>query len=56
MKTYFVFKDGKLVTVIQTKNDNVFNAQIKHLLIDYDYIVEDPQEVEKQIAEWKREQ
>lgn len=50
LKTIFVFEKDKLVTVILTKK-----AEIKHLLLSYDYLVEDPQEAEKQIAEWKQQ-
>lgn len=47
MKTYFGFKNGKLVTVVQTRADNYEDA------IDVDYTVENPNDAESQIARWK---
>jgi hypothetical protein len=40
--TYFGFKNGKLISVLQSTNGT--------------YFVEDPQEPEKQIDKWKQEQ
>lgn len=54
MRTYLLFKDGKLVTVVQTKANNIALVQIRNMLIDYDYLVEDPQDADKQIEEWKK--
>jgi hypothetical protein len=47
--TYFGFKDGKLVSVLQTLNGNVKEA------LDCNYYVEEPREVEQQIKNWKKE-
>ena len=47
--TYFGFKDGKLVSVLQTVNDDVKEA------VDCTYYITDPKEVEKQIKKWKRQ-
>lgn len=56
MYTYLIFKYGKLVTVIQSIEDNINEVKGEQaLLVDYDYIIKDPQEAEKQIAEWKSE-
>ena len=49
MNTYFVFRKGKLVSVVQTSDDSFESA------IDGDYVIENPQDVEKQISDWKRE-
>ena len=46
---YFGFRHGKLVTVIQSTMDNVEDA------IDCNHFVADPQEVEKQIIDWKKQ-
>lgn len=47
MNTYFGFKNRKLVTVVQTTED-CFDCAI-----DMDYVISNPQDAEKQIAEWK---
>jgi hypothetical protein len=47
--TYFGFKNGKLVSVLQSVNDDAKNA------IDCTYYITEPQEVEKQIEKWKKE-
>jgi len=48
IRTYFGFKNGKLVSVLQSLNGDVKKA------VDCIYITE-PQEVEKQIEKWKKE-
>jgi len=45
--TYFGFRHGKLETIILSVRENVSAA------IDCNYYVDDPQEAEKQIEEWK---
>jgi hypothetical protein len=45
--TYFGFRHGKLTTVILSTMDNVEDA------IDCNRYVDDPQDAEKQIEEWK---
>jgi hypothetical protein len=47
--TYLGFKNGKLVSVLQSVNGNVKEA------VDCNYYVKDPQEVDKQIDQWKKE-
>ena len=47
--TFFGFKNGKLVSVLQSVSDDVKEA------IDCTYYVAEPQEVEKQIEKWKKE-
>ena len=47
--TYFGFKNGKLVSVLQSVNGDVKKA------IDCNYYIIEPQEVEKQIEKWKTE-
>lgn len=47
--TYFGFKKGKLVSVLQSLNGNVTEA------LDCNYYVREPQEVEQQIEKWKKE-
>ena len=47
--TYFGFKNGKLVSVLQSVNADVKEAT------DWNYCVREPQEVEKQIENWKKE-
>lgn len=49
MHVSFGFKDGKLVTVILSKNKDRESA------IDCDYYIENPQDAEKQIEKWRRE-
>lgn len=47
--TYFGFKNGKLISVLQSVNADAKNA------IDCTYYIAEPQEVEKQIEKWKKE-
>jgi len=47
--TYFGFKNGKLVSVLQSVNADVKEA------IDWNYCVREPHEVERQIEKWKTE-
>ena len=47
--TYFGFKNGKLVSILQTVNGDVKNA------VDCNYYITEPQEVEKQIDKWKKD-
>ena len=47
--TYFGFKNGKLVSVLQSVNGDAKKA------IDCTYYITEPQEVEKQIEKWKKE-
>lgn len=47
--TYLGFKNGKLVSVLQSVNDDVKEAA------NCSYYITDPQEVEKQIQQWKKE-
>lgn len=47
--TYLGFKNGKLVSVLQSVNADVKEAT------DWNYCVSEPQEVEKQIEKWKKE-
>jgi hypothetical protein len=47
--TYFGFKNGKLVSVLQSVNDDAKKA------IDCTYYITEPQEVKKQIEKWKKE-
>ena len=47
--TYFGFKNGKLVSILQTVNENVKKA------VDCNYYIIEPQEVEKQIGKWKKD-
>lgn len=47
--TFFGFRNGKLVTVVQSTIEDYTDAT------DLYMIVENPQDAEKQIAEWKRE-
>jgi len=46
--TYFGFRGGKLVTVIQSTMDNLRDA------MDCPHFVDNPQDAEKQIMEWKK--
>ena len=46
--TYFGFKNGKLVSVLQSVNDDVKKA------VNCAYYIAEPQEGEKQIEEWKK--
>ena len=47
--TYFGFKNGKLVSILQTMNGDVKKA------LDCNYYITEPQEVEKQINKWKKD-
>ncbi len=47
--TYFGFKNGKLVSVLQSVDKNVKKA------VDCSYYIAEPQEVETQIQKWKKE-
>jgi len=47
--TYLGFKDGKLVSVLQSVDDDVKKA------VNCTYYITEPQEVEKQIEAWKKE-
>jgi hypothetical protein len=49
IRTYFGFKNGKLVSVLQSVNGDVKKA------VDCTYYIMEPQEVEKQIEKWKKE-
>ena len=46
---YFGFRHGKLVTIIQSTMDNVEDA------IDSNYFIDNPQDAQKQIEEWKKQ-
>jgi hypothetical protein len=47
--TYFGFKNGKLVSVLQSVNGDAKKA------VDCTYYITEPQEVEKQMEKWKKE-
>jgi hypothetical protein len=47
--TYFGFKNGKLVSVLQSVNGDVKKA------VNCTYYITEPREVEKQIEKWKKE-
>lgn len=47
--TYLGFKQGKLVSVLQSVNDDVKDA------VNCTYYIAEPQEGEKQIEKWKKE-
>jgi hypothetical protein len=47
--TYFGFKKGKLVSVLQSLDNDAKKA------LDCNYCIAEPQEFERQINEWKRE-
>ena len=47
--TYFGFKNGKLVSVLQSVDKDVKKAT------DCTYYITEPQEVEAQIQKWKKE-
>ena len=49
IRTYFGFKNGKLVSVMHSVNSDVKKTP------DCNYYIIDPQEVEKQIEKWKKE-
>lgn len=50
LTTFLGFRKGKCITIVQTTLDNVENA------FHVDYFVANPQDAEKQIAEWKSSQ
>ncbi len=47
--TYLGFKNGKLVSVLQSVKGDVKEA------VNCTYYIAEPQEVEKQIEKWKKE-
>jgi hypothetical protein len=47
--TYFGFRNGKLVSVLQSVNGDVKKA------VDCTYYITEPQQVEKQVEKWKKE-
>jgi len=47
--TYFGFKNGKLVSVLQSVDGDVKKA------VDCNYYIKEPQEADKQIEKWKKE-
>ena len=47
--TYFGFKKGKLVSVLQSLDNDAKKA------FDCNYCISEPQEFERQIDEWKRD-
>ena len=47
--TYFGFKKGKLVSVLQSLDSDAKKA------LDCNYCITEPQDLERQIDEWKRE-
>lgn len=47
--TYLVFRNGKLISVVQS------TVEVFESAIDGDYVIDNPQEPEKQISQWKRE-
>lgn len=47
--TFLVFRNGKLITVVQSTVDIYESA------IDGDYVIDNPNEADKQIAQWKSE-
>jgi hypothetical protein len=49
IRTYFGFKDGKLVSVLQSVNNDVTKA------IDCTYFISEPHDADNQIAKWKKE-
>jgi hypothetical protein len=48
MHTFFGFKDGKLVSVLHTLDENVTNA------VDCTYFIGEPRDGDKQIEQWKK--
>ena len=46
--TYFGFRHGKLTTVVTSTMDNYEDA------VDCNYHIDDPQDAQKQIEEWKK--
>ena len=49
IRTYFGFKEGKLVSVLQSLNEDI------KIAVDCSYFITEPQEGEKQIEKWKKE-
>jgi predicted transcriptional regulator len=49
IRTYFGFKNGKLVSVLQSVKGEMKKA------LDCNYYITEPQNVEKQIEKWKKE-
>ena len=49
IRTHFGFKNGKLVSVLQSVDGDVKKA------VDCNYYITEPQEIEKQIEKWKRD-
>ena len=49
IRTYFGFKNGKLVSVLHSTNDDLKKA------VECNYYITEPQEAEKQIDKWKKE-
>jgi len=47
--TYFGFKNGKMVSVLHSVNGDLKKA------IDCNYYITEPQEVEKQIDKWTKD-
>jgi len=47
--TYFGFKNGNLVSVVQSTNKDTKEA------LACSYFIADPQQVEEQIAKWKKD-
>ncbi len=49
MHTFFGFKDGKLVSVLHTLDNDVIEA------VDCNYFISEPRNVDKQIEQWKKD-
>ena len=47
--TYFGFKNGNLISVVQSVNEDLKKA------VDCAYYITEPQQLEKQIEKWKKE-
>ena len=47
--TYFGFKNGNLVSVVQSVNEDLKKA------VDCAYYITEPQQLEKQIENWKKD-
>lgn len=50
LTTFLGFRNGKLITVVESTVQDFRDA------VDVDYVVTDPRDVLKQIAEWKSSQ
>lgn len=48
MGTFFGFRNGKLITVVLSTVEGYEDA------IDVDYVIEDPENAERQIEAWKK--